>query len=98
MGGCAAVEASGAEVLELDDDPNALLLAIEQAGRRVIAAGAEVLCMGCGAMTSIRAELEHRLGVPIVEAVPAAVAHAQSLLSLGFTTSKIRSFMPPTTI
>ena len=95
---CAAVEASGAEVLELDDDPNASLLALEQAGRRAIAAGAEVLCMGCGAMTSIRAELEQRLGVPIVEAVPAAVAHAESLLSLGFTTSKVRSFMPPTTI
>ena len=95
---CAAIEASGAEVLELDDDPNASLVAIEQAGRRAIAAGAEVLCMGCGAMTSIRAELERRLGVPIVEAVPAAVAHAESLLWLGFTTSKVRSFMPPTTI
>ena len=95
---CAAVEASGAEVLELDDDPHAAMVGIEQAGRRAIAAGAEVLCMGCGAMTAIRSDLERTLGVPIVEAVPAAVAYTESLLSLGFRTSKIRSFAPPTTI
>jgi len=95
---CAAVEPSEAEVLELDDDPSAQLDRMEAAGSRAIAAGAEALCMGCGAMVSIRAELEHRLGVPVVEAVPAAVAHAEALVSLGLTTSKVRSFAPPATI
>ena len=51
---CAAVEPSEAEVLELDDDPAGALDRIEAAGARAIAAGAEVLCMGCGAMVSIR--------------------------------------------
>lgn len=95
---CAAVEPSDAEVLELDNDPSAALDRIEAAGTRAIAAGAEVLCMGCGAMLSIRAELERRLRVPIVEAVPAAVAHAEALISLALTTSKIRSFAPPATV
>jgi allantoin racemase len=95
---CAAVEPSEAEVLELDEDPAAALGRIEAAGSRAIAAGAEVLCLGCGAMVSIRDELEHRLRVPVVEAVPAAVAYAQALVSLGLSTSKIRSFAPPATI
>jgi allantoin racemase len=54
--------------------------------------------MGCGAMVSIRNELERRLRVPVVEAVPAAVVHAESLVSLGLATSKVRSFTPPATI
>ena len=97
-GRCAAIEASGAEVLELHGDPSAMLRGLEEAGRRAIAAGAEVLCMGCGAMISIRAELESRLGVPVVEAVPAAIVYAEALVSLGLSTSKIRSFAPPSTI
>ena len=92
------MEPSEAEVLELDDDPSGAIDRMEAAGARAIAAGAEVLCMGCGAMVSIRAELERRLHVPVVEAVPAAVAHAESLLALGLRTSKVRSFAPPATI
>jgi allantoin racemase len=95
---CAAVEPSEAEVLELDDDPSAQLDRMLAAGNRAIAAGAEVLCMGCGAMLSIRAELERRLGVPVVEAVPAAVAYAEALVSLHLVTSKVRSFAPPTSV
>lgn len=95
---CAAVEPSEAEVLELEDDPSAQLDRMQAAGARAIAAGAEVLCMGCGAMISIRDELQRRLGVPVVEAVPAAVAHAEALVSLGLTTSKVRSFAPPATV
>ncbi len=95
---CAAVEPSEAEVLELDDDPSAQLDRMLAAGSRAIAAGAEVLCMGCGAMLSIRTELERRLGVPVVEAVPAAVAYAEALVSLHLVTSKVRSFAPPTSV
>ncbi len=95
---CAAIEASGAEVLSLDEDPVALLGPLEAAGRRAIGAGAEVLCMGCGAMLAVRDELERRLGVPVVEAVPAAVALAEALVSIGLSTSKIRSFAAPATI
>jgi allantoin racemase len=95
---CAAVEASGAEVVELEEDPVAALDGIEQAGRRAIAAGAEVLCLGCGLMLETRAALEERLGVPIVEAVPAAVTLAENLVRLGLRTSKIRAFQEPATV
>jgi allantoin racemase len=49
-------------------------------------------------MISVRDELERRLGVPIVEAVPAAVAYAEALVSLGLATSRIRSFQSPATV
>jgi allantoin racemase len=97
-GRCAAVEASGADVLEIDDDPEGTLAAIETAGRRAVEAGAEVLTLGCGAMLSTRATLEERLGVPVVEAVPASVVLAESLVRLGLATSKIRSFARPATL
>jgi len=95
---CAAVVASGAEVVELEEDPMAALDGIEEAGRRAIAAGAEVLCLGCGLMLETRTVLEERLGVPIVEAVPAAVMLAESLVRLGLRTSKVRAFQEPATV
>jgi allantoin racemase len=95
---CAAIQPSESAVLALDDDPAAELDAMEAAGRRAIAAGAEVLCLGCGAMISIREELEGRLGVPVIEAVPAAVAYAEALVALDLKTSRARSFRSPTTI
>jgi allantoin racemase len=95
---CAAVVASGAEVVELEEDPMAALDGIEEAGRRAIAAGAEVLCLGCGLMLETRTVLEERLGVPIVEAVPAAVMLGESLVRLGLRTSKVRAFQEPATV
>lgn len=89
---CAAIEASEAEVLELNEDPVGMVAALEVAGRRAVRAGAEVLCLGCAAMLGVRPQLEARLGVPIVEAVAAGVALAESLVGLGLTTSKIRAF------
>ena len=95
---CAAIEPTGVEVLDLDGDPAAATDAIAAAGRRAIAAGAEVLCLGCGAMVGTRDMLEGRLGVPVVEAVPAAVRLAESLVSLGLRTSKVRAFARPATL
>jgi allantoin racemase len=97
-GRCAAVEASGAEVLEIDEDPDRTLVAIEAAGRRAVERGAEVLTLGCCAMLSTRATLEERLGVPVVEAVPASVMLAESLIRLGLSTSKVRAFARPATL
>jgi allantoin racemase len=95
---CAAVEPTGVDVLDLDADPVRAADAIAAAGRRAIDAGAEALCLGCGAMVGTRAIVEERLGVPVVEAVPAAVRLAESLVSLGLRTSKIRAFARPQAI
>jgi allantoin racemase len=92
---CAAVEPTGVDVLDLDDDPGRATDAIAAAGERAVRAGAEVLCLGCGAMVGARQTVEARLGVPVVEAVPAAVALAESLVGLSLHTSKVRAFAPP---
>ncbi|MDX6535025.1 MAG: allantoin racemase [Gaiellales bacterium] len=95
---CASIEASGAEVVDLGEDPLSALAQLEEAGRRAVAGGAEVLCLGCGLMLETRAALEERLGVPVVEGVPAAVVLAESLVRLGLRTSKIRAFQEPATV
>jgi allantoin racemase len=95
---CAAVEPTGVDVLDLDGDADGAAGPIEAAGRRAVDAGAEVLCLGCGAMVGTRERVEASLGVPVVEAVPAAVALAESLVRLGLRTSKIRAFARPASL
>jgi allantoin racemase len=88
---CASVRATGLDVLDIDAGATSTE-AIEAAGRLALEDGAEALCLGCGAMVGAAAELETRLGVPVVEAVPAAVVSAESLVRLGHRTSKRRAF------
>jgi allantoin racemase len=54
-----------------------------------------VLCLGCGGMVGIRDRLEQRLGVPIVEGVPAATVLAEGLVRCGLRTSKLRGYKQP---
>lgn len=91
---CSGVEAVDLGVAEADADRDAALGAYEAAGRRAIAAGAEVLCLGCGPLLGIRERLEESLGAPVVEPVPAGVAIAEALLGLGLATSKLGAFRP----
>jgi allantoin racemase len=88
---CASVTATGLDVLDIDTG-DASVDAIEAAGRIALAAGAEALCLGCGAMVGAAQVLEERLGVPVIEAVPAAVTAAESLVRLGLRTSKRTAF------
>ncbi len=72
---CASVRATGLTVLEAHRDPLAALQSLEREGRIAIEEDeAEVLCLGCGGLLELRSSLEARLGVPVVEAVPAAAA------------------------
>lgn len=90
---CAAIEATGLEVLDVDEG-DAAVAALQAAGRRALARGAEALCLGCGAMVGTGELLAERLGVPAIEAVPAAVMAAESLVRLGLWTSKRLAFRP----
>lgn len=93
---CASVRASGLSVLEADDDPEAAADALERIGRLAIRDdGADVLCLGCGGMVGLRERLEERLGVPVVESVPAGVVLAEGLVRCGLRTSKARGYKQP---
>lgn len=47
--------------------------------------GADVLILGCASMGGFRAEIERRLGLPVVDPTQAAVMRAIGLISLGYT-------------
>ncbi|WP_328379229.1 aspartate/glutamate racemase family protein [Streptomyces sp. NBC_01020] len=93
---CASVRASGLAVLELEEDPAAAVESIvSQAERAVAEDRAEVICLGCGGMAGLDAQIRERTGVPVVDGVSAAVAVAESLVRLGLSTSKVRTYATP---
>ncbi|GHB47494.1 Asp/Glu/hydantoin racemase [Streptomyces viridiviolaceus] len=93
---CASVRASGLAVLDLERDEKAAVDAIaEEAGRAVREDRAEVICLGCGGMASLAEAVVRRTGVPVVDGVTAAVTIAESLVRLGLSTSKVRTYAPP---
>ncbi|MDJ1134415.1 aspartate/glutamate racemase family protein [Streptomyces iconiensis] len=93
---CASVRASGMAVLDLERDPEAAVEAIaEQAVRAVEDDRAEVICLGCGGMSGLAERVVARTGAPVVDGVAAAVTVAESLVRLGLTTSKVRTYAPP---
>ncbi len=93
---CASVRASGMAVLDLESDPAAAVEAIvTEAERAVRDDRAEVICLGCGGMAGLTEQVIERTGVPVVDGVAAAVTIAESLVRLGLTTSKSRTYAPP---
>jgi allantoin racemase len=90
------VRASGMAVLELESDPaRAVAAIVEQAAAAVTEDHAEVICLGCGGMAELEAAVRERTGVPVVDGVAAAVTIAESLVRLGLSTSKVRTYAPP---
>jgi len=93
---CASVRASGLAVLELEEDPERAVTAIvDQAEQAVTEDKAEVIVLGCGGMAGLDATIRKRTGVPVVDGVAAAVTIAESLVRLGLTTSKVRTYAAP---
>jgi allantoin racemase len=92
---CASVRASGMAVLELESDPERAVEAIvDQAEAAVREDHAEVICLGCGGMAELESAVRERTGVPVVDGVAAAVTVAESLVHLGLSTSKVRTYAP----
>lgn len=92
---CAAVRAADVPVLALESNPDAAVDAIvEEARRAVEDERAEVICLGCGGMAGLAERITRELGVPVVDGVAAAVTLAESLVRLGLTTSKVRTYAP----
>ncbi|WP_223622758.1 aspartate/glutamate racemase family protein [Microbacterium sp. EST19A] len=93
---CASVRSSGLGVLELESDPERAIEAIAAEAKRAVDQDrAEVIVLGCGGMAELKDRVVELCGVPVVDGVQAAVAVAESLVRLGLTTSKVRTYAPP---
>lgn len=93
---CASVRSSGLTVLQLEHDAELTVKAIvREAELAVRQDKAEVICLGCGGMAGLDEAVRARTGVPVVDGVTAAVKLAESLVALGLSTSKIRTYAPP---
>ncbi|WP_028656499.1 aspartate/glutamate racemase family protein [Nocardioides sp. J54] len=93
---CASVRSSGLSVLELEEDPErAVKVIVAEAQRAVQDDKAEVICLGCGGMAGLDEAVHAATGVPVVDGVSAAVQLAESLVALGLSTSKVRTYAPP---
>lgn len=91
---CAAIVGTGLNVLDLGDEERTET-AFLAAAERACAAGAEVLVLGCAGMTGLQRVVGEKLGLPVVDGVAAAVKLAESLVSLGLTTSRVGSYAEP---
>ena len=86
---CAALHAIDLPVLALEDGTG---LAQQKVRERCIQAkredGSGAIVLGCGGMANLASELTQELGIPVIDGVTAAVKMVESLLALGFGTSK----------
>jgi allantoin racemase len=93
---CASVRASGIPVLELEETPDRAVSAITEEAKRAIEEDrAEVIVLGCGGMAGLDQAIRDATSAPVVDGVAAAVKLAESLVSLGLSTSKVRTYAPP---
>lgn len=93
---CASVRASGMSVLELESSPERAVAAIVAQSRAAVEHDrAEVICLGCGGMAELEAEVSAATGVPVVDGVRSAVVIAEGLIRMGLRTSKVRTYASP---
>ena len=93
---CASVRSSGMSVLELESDPERAVEAIAAEAQKAVEIDrAEVIVLGCGGMAELKDRVVELCGVPVVDGVQAAVQVAESLVRLGLTTSKVRTYASP---
>ncbi len=95
---CASIRSSGMAVLDLEARPqDAVEAIVSECEAAVTQDRAEVIVLGCGGMAELTKKVAERTGVPVVDGVSAAVTIAESLVRLGLSTSKIRTYATPRT-
>jgi allantoin racemase len=95
-GRCASVRTTSLAVLDTESDRAHTVDVLTQASRLAMEEdGAEAICLGCAGMSGLEKQLEERLGIPVIDSVAAAVKMAESLVSLGKTTSKHLTYRSP---
>lgn len=93
---CRGIHGTDIPVLDLESCGEDTVARIEAASRDALArdrSGAIVL--GCAGMATLTAQLQQRLGVPVIDGVAVAVKFAEALAALGLTTSKQGDYAPP---
>ena len=93
---CVSVRTTKLAVLDTERDRASTLEVLAQASRLAMEEdGAEAICLGCAGMSGLEQQLEEQLGVPVIDAVAAAVKMAESLVSLRKTNSKHMTYRVP---
>ncbi len=92
---CALALCTDLPVAATEEDRDHTVEVLEAGSRQVLAAGAEVIVLGCAGMSGLDQQLSERLGVPVIDAVAAAVVWAEALVQLGVQTSKAMTYRPP---
>ena len=92
---CAAIRATGLEVLEVEQDWEATKAVFVREARIAVDQGAEVIVLGCGGMAGLEQAITGALGCPVVDGIAAAVKLAEACHALGLQTSKLNAFGHP---
>jgi len=79
----------GIPVLQMHDDPERTYKALKEDAEKAIKEGAEVLVMGCTALSGIAERLNEELSVPVLENQGTALKVAEMLVDLKVTHSKL---------
>jgi allantoin racemase len=96
----ASLRSIGVDVLQLQADRDYTCEQMLVQGRRAIEEdGAEVLILGCAAVYGFYAEMQDKLGVPVIDAVLAPFKYAEFLANLaqsyGWRPSRVLGSEPP---
>lgn len=92
---CVSLVGSGIPVLDLEDTASASFERIAALAADEVAAGADVIVLGCAGMTDLCHALTARVGVPVVDGVGAAVGLAATMVRMRVGTSKRDEYASP---
>lgn len=92
---CAGIFASNVPVLALEHDPDSYQRVLDAARQALECNGGEALVLGCAGMGQWVRRMEADLGIPVLDGVRIAVTFADSMVTLGLTTSKVLSYRFP---
>ncbi|RVG22086.1 aspartate/glutamate racemase family protein [Sinorhizobium meliloti] len=93
---CRSVRATDVPVLELERSSSTADAAIlAECEKALIEDRAQAIVLGCAGMSNLVERLQHRLGVPVIDGVAAAVKFAEGIVGMGLRTSKVGDLAYP---
>ncbi|KAB1185467.1 MULTISPECIES: aspartate/glutamate racemase family protein [Haloferax] len=93
---CASVRCTDLTVIETETAREATIEGLLEVSWEAIEEdGAEVICLGCAGMGGLDEALEAELPVPVIDSVGAAAVLAESLVTLGKSTSSVMTYKRP---